>query len=363
MHRWQISPVVCVFLWSAGLDVQGQQAVVSDLGGIEAVDFQLSPSRDLEADVSQGLVDLPTLSRPAKRKVGAPSGERSPFSSQAYWLPTQNLASQPGNWSQAGTEIKLAAPLSLAEGNVWLATGGVQYTSINTLAVLPDSLIAMPGELWQIQTGVMNFREWDNGWSSGTILTVGSDSDQPFAALRDMTATVVTFVEIPRGDRDAWNLSVFYSPTSQLPYPLPGVAYVWRPSDQFTANLGVPFSLHYRPTETFTLTASYFPLTNVDVLAKWQLNEDWSLYGGYQVVNETYWLDERLDENQRLYLFDQRVTLGLQRKLFAGLSLDLSGGYVFDRQVFQSDSFSDNRRDEIDIDPGFLGLVQLSWAL
>ena len=361
MQRWLMTPVVWL-AWVLTADtVCAQQAVVSDRDGVEAVDFQLSPSRDLEAGVPQAAVDLPTLSRSTKRKTGAPSGERSPFSSQAYWLPTQNLASQPGDWSQAGTEVKLAAPLSLAEGNVWLATGGVQYTSINTQAVLPDSQIAMPGELWQIQTGVMNFRQLDNGWSSGTILTVGSASDQPYDATRDLTATAVAFVEIPRG-RDAWNLSIFYSPTSQLPYPLPGVAYVWRPNDTWTANLGVPFSLRYQPTETFSFAASYFPLTNVDLMARWQLTDLWSVYSGYQVVNETYWLSERTEDDELLFLFDQRVTLGAQRKLFAGWTLDLSGGYVFDRQVFQSESFSEDRRDEIEIDPGFVGVLQLSWS-
>ena len=362
MHRWQIAPVLltsitcCLGYQAAAVEA----ALASDL----PLAIEWSPSSDLEsvAEVSPTLVELPPA-QPKSRKIAGPlGGERSPVRSQAYWYPVQDLQSQPGDWSQAGTEINLAAPISLKPGNVWLATGNVEYMSINTLAVLPDSQLAVPGELWDIGGGVMNFRELDNGWSTGTILTVGSASDQPFATLRDITATAVGFVEIPYGDRDAWNLSVFYSPTSQLPYPLPGVAYVWRPNDRLTANLGVPFSLNYRPTDSFTLTASYFPLTNVNVLAKWQLNDSWSLYSRYAVVNETYWLDERLNDNERFYLFDQRVTLGLERKLFAGLSLDVSGGYAFDREVFQSESFSDDRRDEISIDPGFVGVVQLSWS-
>ncbi|TWU30225.1 DUF6268 family outer membrane beta-barrel protein [Bythopirellula polymerisocia] len=356
MHRWQIAPILLTAMTSlmGYPTIAAQTAIASDA----TVSFELSSSIDLEsaAEIS------PVLAESAESRPGPPGGDRSPVSSRAYWFPVQNLRSQPGDWSQAGTELNLAAPLSLKPGNIWLATGNVEYMSINTMAVLPDSQLPVPGELWNIGLGVMNFRELDNGWDSGTIISIGSASDRPFAALRDMTATAIAFVEIPHGERDAWNLSLFYSPTSQLPYPLPGVAYVWRPSETFTANIGVPFSLNYQPTKTFTLTASYFPLTNFDVLAKWQLNDYWSLYSSYRVVNETYWLDERLDKNQRFYLFDQRVSLGARRKLFAGLSLDVWGGYVFDREVFQSESFSDNRQDEISIDPGFLGVVQLSWS-
>jgi hypothetical protein len=138
---------------------------------------------------------------------------------------------------------------------------------------------------------------------------------------------------------------------------------VWRPSDQFHANIGIPFSLQYRPTETFSIVASYFPLTNANILARRQLSENWIGYGGYQVVNETYWLADRPEKNELFYLFDQRITLGLERKLIGGLSLDFTTGYVFDREVFQADGFSDNRRDEINIDPGVFGSVQLIWAL
>jgi hypothetical protein len=92
------------------------------------------------------------------------------------------------------------------------------------------------------------------------MLRVGSPSDQPFGAFRDLTATLLGFVTIP-SDRDAWSFSLFYSPTSQLVFPIPGVAYVWRPSDQFQANLGIPFSLHYRPTETLTGNSGFIERT------------------------------------------------------------------------------------------------------
>lgn len=36
--------------------------------------------------------------------------------------------------------------------------------------------------------------------------------------------------------------------------------------------------------------------------------------------------------------------------------------YVFDRQMFQADKFSGNRRDELTMDPGAAGTLQLLWT-
>lgn len=309
----------------------------------------------------------PSDDAPVRDRIVADDGpmgnKRSPFSARAYWLPSQNLGNQPGDWGQSGSQLSLAAPIYLTEGgNIWLVTGNVERMEISTSAMLPDSRLPVPDELWNLNIGMMHFRELDNGWRTGSILTVGSASDQPFAGLRDMTATAIAFLNLPTGERDAWNFSLFYSPTSQLPFPIPGVAYVWRPSDELTANIGIPFSLQYCPTENFSLAVSYMPLTNVNILAKQQLGERWSLYGGYQVTNDTYWLANRSDDHERLYLFDQRLSLGLERKLWRGFSVDFSAAYVFDRQVFQASSFSGDRRDELSIDPGVAGVLRLMWS-
>jgi len=228
--------------------------------------------------------------------------------------------------------------------------------------VLPDSGLAVPDQLWDIQVGTMHIRQLANGWRAGGMLRVGSPSDQPFAAVRDMTVTLLGFLTIPSGPRDAWNFSLFYSPTGQIVWPIPGVAYVWRPSHQFQANLGIPFSLEYRPIETMTVTASYLPLNHVQVLVRQALGEFWSIYGGYRTVTETFLLADRLHDRERTYIFDQRLTLGTQRKLARGWSLDLSAAYVFDRHIFQAEKFSGSRRDELAIAPGVAGTLQLLWT-
>jgi hypothetical protein len=301
----------------------------------------------------------------APRRGMQPMGnDRSPVRFSGTWMPGRQVEGQASDLAITGFQANLAAPLRISPDGrrIWLATSNFEYLQFDTTAVLPDSLIDVPQVLWKFNLGTMHLREFDNGWSGGGMLSVGTASDRPFADLREMTMTSLAFLNVPRGERDAWNFSLFYSPTSQLPFPIPGAAYVWRPSDRFSANLGVPFSLRYQPTDEWTFAADYRPLTAVNLQARRSLGSAWNLYARYEVVNETYWLAERTNSQDRLYLFDQRAALGLDRQLASGFSLDLSTAYVFDRKIFQAESFSGSRSDVIDIAPGPALSLMLRWS-
>jgi hypothetical protein len=303
----------------------------------------------------------PERKRP--QRAGMAGGDqRSPVRASMFWMPAEPMTTQPGELTINGQSLHLAAPLWIEEGNVWLATGGVERLELGSNAILPDSQQPLPEELWKTSVGAMHFRDLDNGWQVGGILNVGSASDEPFGGLRDMTVALIGFLNIPSGERDAWNFMLIYSPTSQLPFPIPGVAYVWRPSDQLTMKIGIPFAIDYQATETLSLSATYVPLTNVQLLAKQRLGEAWCLYGGYEVTNDTYWLSDRQHEDDRLYFFDQRLKVGLERDLVWGLKADVSVAYVFDRQIFQADDFTGDRRDEIGIEPGLMGSLMIKPA-
>lgn len=325
-------------------------------------DLRFQPQPELESFLGEPAqsVDSPTDRRIERDSLG--EGGRSPFTARLWWIPQQNLRTQPHDLAMNGEEFGLAFPLRLLPDGIWLGLGSVERLEIDTSAVLPDSGLPVPDELWDIQFGAMRIRTFDNGWRAGGMFRVGSASDRPFTALRDMTVTLLGFLTIPSGERDAWNFSLFYSPTGQIIFPIPGVAYAWRPSPQFQANLGIPFSLEYRPTEFLTVTASYRPLNNVQVLVRQSLDDAWAIYGAYRTVSETFLLADRLEDRERTYLFDQRLTLGIERQIGRGWSVDLSAAYVFDRQIFQAEKFSGSRRDELAIDPGVAGMLQLVWT-
>lgn len=327
------------------------------------IDAEELPAEEWGIDPIEPPADVTFAEPPARerKRGGLGGGSRSPLGANTYWTPSRPVIGQASELALLGTGIDLAAPLSMQEGNVWLATAGMHRLEISSSAILPDTQRPLPDELWKVQVGAMHFRELANGWQAGGILSVGSSSDEPFAGLREMTATAVGFLNIPSGGDDAWNFSLFYSPTSQLPFPIPGVAYVWRPNEQLEMKIGVPFSIEYRPTETLTLSGTYMPLTNVRLLARQQLGEQWQVFGGYEVVNESYFLADRVDRNDLLYFFDQRVRVGVQRKLMWGFQAEASVAYLFDREIFQARSFSSDRYDELSIESGLMGMLNVSW--
>ena len=291
--------------------------------------------------------------------------DRAPFAFGAFWAPSQAVSGQDTDLAMIRQGLDFSLPLAiLPEGRgVWLALFEVNHLQFETDAVLVDSGFDLPNHLWDVGFGTMHIRTLDSGIKLGAIVMVGSASDRPFDAFRDWTLTSVGFVNVPtRNKRDSWNFSLFYSPNSQIVFPIPGVAYIWQPNERVRASIGIPFSLDWQMTETLALAASYQPLTTGRVMLRQQLGLAWTLYGGYDVVNETYFLSERIDDDERFYVFDQRAVLGIERALAWGFTLDVSAGYLFDRQLFQGTSFSDDRRDEIFVDSGLGLLLRLIWT-
>ena len=286
---------------------------------------------------------------------------RSPFHAGLFWVPSQPLTTQPGNLSLDGQSIDLAGPLSIERGNVWLWTANLHRLGISTNAILPDTFRPLPSDLWKIGVGVMNFRTLESGSLIGGVFNVGAASDQPFDGIRDMTVTFIGFWNIPSGERNAWCFSLFYSPTAQIIFPLPGIAYLWRPDNALTMKIGLPLSIDYQPNDVWSFSASYMPLTNLKMMARRRLGPVWSAYGGYEISNDIYWLSDRVIESDRLFIYDQRLKLGLSRDIGEHLQFDLCASYVFDRQIFQAARFAGSRHDQIGIESGMMFGMSISW--
>ena len=143
-----------------------------------------------------------------------------------------------------------------------------------------------------------------------------------------------------------------------LPYvPIPFVAYLYAPSRQFQALIGFPFAnVVYRPFDNLTLVASYALLTNFHARAAYRLTKQWNVYTGLDFNNENYFRAERVDVNQRLFYYNDRLSTGTQYAFSRNALLEFSGGYVFDRFYFEGKSFTDQGFNHLRIDPGaFVG--------
>jgi hypothetical protein len=143
-----------------------------------------------------------------------------------------------------------------------------------------------------------------------------------------------------------------YSPTSELNFPVPGVAFSWNPSPEFHANIGLPLQVTWRPTEDWQFQASYMLISNVRLKAQYRITKQLRAFAAYDWSNQAYTLLERPEDNDRFFMYDQRVSLGLQASFSRHWTASLTGGYVFDRYMFEGKSFATNDSGIVNLDAG-----------
>jgi hypothetical protein len=336
--------------------VNGEDRVVD----LPPVDFNLEG--DLFANEPVSDAD-PGVVKP-RRPATAPYGAAAPVSLGGFWAPAVAVDGQPATLGMNAQFARVAAPLAPpGEGKpLWLGIAKFGRLEIATDAVLPDSLEPVPDQFWLVETGLMHVRPLAGGGTLGGTFLFGSASDKPYDAARDLTLMAIAFYNRPAAnERDEWNFSLFYSPTSQLPYPLPGLAYAWRPGDTFEAKIGVPAAVEWRPDDDWTFTANYFPLVNFAATARRRLADRLALLAYYRTDTQIFFLADRVLDAERFFVFDQRAAAGLEQQLGRGFSLELTAAYLFDRRLFQGTNFTSGRTDVVAFDPG-LGLsLQLLW--
>jgi hypothetical protein len=267
--------------------------------------------------------------------------------------PQEPVQGQPTSLGYLQQDLAVGRPVWQDCANEWLATVHVRGEIFHTGAILPDTRQPFPSDLWNIRVGSSYRHLFDNGWIAGGSLNVGSASDKPFHSIDEMTLGASGFLRIPQGEHNAWLFTLSYSPTSELNIPIPGVAYFYAPSEWFQATIGIPFAMvNYRPTEDLSFQVSYMLVRTVHARATYRLAPRLRLYAAFDWGNESYFLAARPDERDRFFYYDTQVSAGVQWWLAKQVSLDLSGGYVFDRFYFEGHNYNDRNFNRVDVGDG-----------
>jgi hypothetical protein len=285
-------------------------------------------------------------------------GIKAPPGYSLTWYPSQSLSSQAGDLGLVRQQLGLGMPLWRDGGDMLLGTLNVRGTLFQTDALLPDSLQSFPDQLWAVNMGLNYMHRFDCGWSGGLMTSFGSASDRPFNSLREFNANIGAFVRIPaHNDRDSWLLGVMYMYGGALDFPLPMVAYLWNPSEQLQVNIGVPFSVKWKPSDDWRLSLSYMPLNNIRADVTHLLGEGWSVFGGYEFLNESYFLADRTEDRERFFVFEQKFYLGTRYDTEGFGTLEATTGYSLGRRFGQGVSQWGSLSDRVDVNPGyFLGV-------
>jgi hypothetical protein len=318
----------------------------------------LLPDAMLPADVAIGIEEA-EAPRPLKRRGGGGGPMGGPPGYDATWYPTQAVSGQNADMGFVRQGMTIAAPVwgDFKSGRVVLASVGVRNTLFSTDAILPDSLTAFPEKLWNVNFGLNYMHQFDNGWSGGLMSGFGSASDEPFHSIDEFTANLGGFVKVPASNgRDSWQYMLMYMYGGPVNFPLPMISYSWNPNDELRVNIGLPLSVEWQPTEQLTFNLSYFPLYNINARATYAFTPTFAVFGGYEYLNESYFLADRVDTEDRFFVLEQRLITGLRWDVGKRGQLQLLGGYSFGRKFGQGDSQWDTLFDQVNVDPGpFVG--------
>ena len=289
---------------------------------------------------------------------GGPPGFGGPPGYDATWYPSRPVTGQSTDFGFVRQGVKIGAPIWKEGGDIVIANVSVRNTLFFTDAILPDTQRPFPEQLWDINLSMNYMHRFENGWSGGLTVGIGSPSDRPFASIDEINATLMGFLRVPaRNERDAWTFGLLYMSGGAVDFPFPIIAYAWNHSERFNMNIGIPFSLMWKPADDLTVNLSYLPLMTINARLTWQADEKMQIFGGYQYLNETYFLADRTIRTDRYFVFEQRLITGVSYELTRNASAELNGGYSFGRYFGEGDSQWGALTDQVNVDPGaFVGL-------
>lgn len=374
LQRFMVIFFIAVFgtggAW--GQIAPSQDLPVSEVYPVPELDFKqdlispdlISPAQDYFGPVEEELGDLavPKPVRPSGGFGGPGMGGPGMGGGPGYkvaWYP-----SRPVTNSQTPSELGLVRqslsggfPIWRQDGDTVLLTAGVRNTLFSTNAMLADTQIPFPDELWDINTGFMYIHKFDNGWSGGLKTTIGSASDKPFHSIEVMYANFFGFLETPaKNGRDSWRYSLVYSPVGNVMFPIPGLSYFWKPSDTFNANIGIPFSVYWKATDELIFTFSYIPVININARVAYQFRNGQEFYGAFEWLEEAYFLADSVERRERFLAFEKNLIGGWRWEFRANAALDLNAGYAFDRFYGEGQNVFSNLVDEVNVGAGaFVG--------
>ncbi len=295
------------------------------------------------------------------RGLGGGMNPADSFRYSVLWFPKVPVGAQPTDLQMIGENLSFTHPLWKDSLNALSLTGGVRNELFQTDAVLPETGQPLPSDLWGVNLGLRYSRQLNDGWITGGGVSIGSASDHPFATIHEIYVGMNAMLRIPQGEHNAWLFTLSYSPYGELNFPVPGVAFSWNPSPQFHANIGLPLMVLWRPTDDWQFQASYMLIRTVHIKAQYRLMENLRAFAAYDWSNESYTLLDSPDPNDRFFIYDQRVSLGLQASLWRHWTASLSSGFVFDRYMFEgtSSNASSSTADRIDLGNGPFAALNL----
>jgi hypothetical protein len=283
-------------------------------------------------------------------------GKQIPRSDYRFtYYPDQKVEDQEAHFGMSEHQLSLFVPLFQDTANEWGLSARASFQDIDTRARFPDTGGRFPSELWDLSATLSYRHKFENGWVGGVALTGGSASNEPFASWDEVYYRGLLMLLVPQGERNSWIFTLIYASDQEIfgqTWPVPGIAYAWVPSDQFRAVIGFPFTMiQYKPLESVTLDAEYYPFWTVRARATWQVFQPLRAYVGYQWDADNWYRAGRGDPADKIFYREMRLYAGARFDL-RNVGFEVTGGWAFNRFYFEGESYSDRRENRIDVGDG-----------
>jgi len=296
---------------------------------------------------------------------GPPMGGLKPMMSyKATVYGDENVDQQNKGLKLTEHNAVLFSPISQDDRHEWSAAANLRAHDLQTDAILPDTGGKFPATLWDTRVGTLYRQRFDNGWTGGGAVSLGSASDRPFASSKEMELQATVFTRIPDGGKNAWLLLLSYSNNREFMnnIPLPSLGYWFEPTESYRIILGIPFvMLEIKPVKNLTLEFFYLPVRTVHAGVSYRIAGPFKIYTAFDWRHESWFRSDRTDDDYRLFYYEKRGTAGVEWELAKGMTLDLSGGYSFDRFYFEGKDYGDRGRNRLDVNNGPFASVRLGY--
>ncbi len=270
-------------------------------------------------------------------------------------------------FKMASTDLDLNVPIHMPNITDRILSFQVKVgmRDFGTPALLPNTISEFPDPLFDVGLGVTYKWNTPGHWKLGYNFSVMAPSDDPFDSKNDVRVGANLFARTPSGDRDEWLFYVHYLSTRDYLHdvPLPGAAYIWKPTPKYTFVIGAPLAMmDLRFNEKTYWKTSYLLLRKLSTEAGRNLTKEIVQFVGFDWDQQDYYRSSNKDLDDKLTYHEKRVTGGFRYTLSPGTSFELAGGYAFQRFWYEGLDYGDRHYNRLNIDDGGFAQARLNMA-
>jgi len=204
-----------------------------------------------------------------------------------------------------------------------------------------------------------------DNWSLGVVAGIGYNGNSPYGDAQAWYAKGDIILTKQVDDVSAWHFMLNYNGNRSIfpDIPLPAIAYARRANDELSYVVGIPYSnIKWSPFDRFTLELGYVIPFTLNVLAEYEVIDDWKLFAGFRNRLLAYRLTNDDQDHRRVFFQQRRVEAGIAWEPCSYLAIRLAGGYAFDQEISRGwDGRNDTTLDKLSSEPYFGVTVNLNF--